>query len=273
MTSLPEDVASALDILRRWRPDILVDVRWLPSVESTMNVAASLAAEGAPAGLVIGADEQTSGRGRRGHTWYSPPGAGLYFSLVSRPALDASALPIVTLAAGVGVHIGVLKATGLSTDLKWPNDVLIGGRKVAGILAEGLSIGAPAQAAIIGVGINLRHAVYPLDVASGATSLEVELGWPPERGQVFVEILCGLVDSMAAVERDRDGILQAWRAAAPSAVGAEVGWTSSTGSGRGVTAGIDETGALLIQTPDSFERVIAGEIQWLTSAEPTANRE
>jgi BirA family biotin operon repressor/biotin-[acetyl-CoA-carboxylase] ligase len=263
MSSVPEDIASALDVMQRWRPDIAVDVRWMPSVTSTMDEAASLAAAGAPAGLVIVADEQTSGRGRRGHTWHSPPGAGLYVSWLSRPALGASDVALITLAAGVGVRRGLQRATGLASDLKWPNDVLIESKKVAGILAEGLSLGSPEQAVIIGVGINVRHAVFPSDVASSATSLEVELGWPPERAQVLIEVLCGLVDCVAEVESDRDGILRAWRAAAPSAVGANVEWMSSGGSARGVTAGIDDTGALLIQTADGLERVVAGEVRWL----------
>jgi BirA family transcriptional regulator, biotin operon repressor / biotin---[acetyl-CoA-carboxylase] ligase len=262
----PEDIASALDVLTRWRPDIRLDVRWLSTVSSTMDAVASLATEGAPAGVVVGADEQTSGRGRRGHTWQSPLGAGLYFSWLCRPALDASSLPLITLAAGVGVHRGIKLATGLSTDLKWPNDLLIDGRKVAGILAEGWSAGSPDQAVIIGVGVNLRHAVYPADVASRATSLEGELGRPPERGQVLVEILCGLADAVTAVERDRDGILRAWRETAPSAVGAHVTWTDATQTRRGVTAGIDGCGALLIQTADSLERVVAGEVSWLSPA-------
>jgi BirA family biotin operon repressor/biotin-[acetyl-CoA-carboxylase] ligase len=267
MTGLPEDIASALDILARWRSDIRFDVRWLPSVGSTMDAVASVAADGAPAGVVIGADEQTSGRGRRGHTWESPPGAGLYFSWLCRPSLDALALPLITLAAGVGVHRGIKQATGLSTNLKWPNDVFIDGRKVGGILAEGFSLGAPNQAVIVGVGINLRHAVYPPDVAARATSIEVELGGPPERAHVLVEVLCGLADAVTSVESDRDGILRAWREAAPSSVGTSVEWADMTGTRRGIAAGIDDCGALLIQTADSLERVVAGEVRWLAVGE------
>jgi BirA family biotin operon repressor/biotin-[acetyl-CoA-carboxylase] ligase len=267
VTTLPEDIASALDVMARWRPDIGLDVRWLDSVGSTMNEVAGLAAGGAPAGLVVGADEQTAGRGRRGHSWHSAPGAGLYFSWLCRPSLDAAGLPLITLAAGVGVHRGLRQATGLSTDLKWPNDLLAGGRKIAGILAEGCALGSPEQSVIVGVGINLRQTVYPPDIAARATSIEVELGRPCERGEVFVEVLCGLADAVASVEADRDGILRAWRDAAPSAVGASVEWTDVNGNHRGTAAGIDESGALLIQTSDSLERVVAGEVRWLSTAD------
>ena len=267
MIGLPEDIASALDVLGRWRPDVKLDVRWFDTVGSTMNEAASLASVGTAAGVVIGADEQTAGRGRRGHSWHSAPGAGLYFSWLCRPHLDVSTLPLVTLAAGVGVHRGIKTATGLSTDLKWPNDLLVEGRKIAGILAEGCALGSPDQAVIVGVGINLRHSVYPPDIASRATSIEAELGRPVERAPVLVEVLCGLVDAVAGLETDRDGILRAWRAAAPSALGTRVEWNDASGVRQGVTAGVDDDGALLIQTEVSRERVIAGEVRWLRDGE------
>jgi BirA family biotin operon repressor/biotin-[acetyl-CoA-carboxylase] ligase len=259
---VPEDIASALDIMGRWRPDVVLDVRWFDSVASTMDVAANLtAAEHAQ--VVVAADEQTGGRGRRGHTWHSPPGAGLYLSWVARPALDASAVPLVTLAAGVGVREGILRATGLAAELKWPNDLLVAGRKVAGILAEGVAIGSPGQAVVIGVGVNVRHAIYPQEIAARATSLEVELGWPPERGQLLVEILCGLIDRVAELQRDRDAILRAWREAAPSADGAPIEWTDVVSVKHGTTAGIDESGALLIRTPDGIDKVVGGEVRWI----------
>src|SRR5688572_17482896 len=132
-----------------------------------MDVAASMAAEGAAHGVVIAAREQTAGRGRRGATWVSPPGAGLYFSFIARPG-EQRTLPLITLAAGVGVRDGIVRSTGLEPVLKWPNDVLIGRRKLAGILAEGHALGSPAQAVVIGVGVNVRPASYPPDVAARA---------------------------------------------------------------------------------------------------------
>ena len=263
MTRLPADIATALAGLATSRPDHRFQVQWFEKTDSTMNLASGLAAGGAPAGTVVGADEQTAGRGRRGHTWQSPPGAGLYFSWLCRPALDASTLSLVTLAAGVGVHRGVKHATGVSTDLKWPNDVVIRGRKIAGILAEGCALGSANQAVIVGVGINLRRAAYPPDVAVRATSLEAELGREVDRGQLLAAVLTDLAEAVGALDRDRDGILRAWREAAPGAVGTAVEWTDPNGKRQGTAAGIDERGALLIRTADSLERVVAGEIRWL----------
>jgi BirA family biotin operon repressor/biotin-[acetyl-CoA-carboxylase] ligase len=235
-------------------PDARFDVRWHASLPSTMDVASALAHEGARHGVVIVADEQTAGRGRRGATWQSPPGAGLYFSFVARP--DHPALSLITLAAGVAVRDGVQAATGLAADLKWPNDLIVGPRKLAGILAEGISIGSPDQAVIVGVGVNVQPAAYPPDVAARATSVEGELGRSIDRGLLLSEILMALWDRLA--QRPGD-ILQAWRAASPNATGTPVEWDGK----HGTTAGIDDHGALLVKTNAGVERIIAGELRWM----------
>jgi BirA family transcriptional regulator, biotin operon repressor / biotin---[acetyl-CoA-carboxylase] ligase len=234
------------------------DVRWLPSTTSTMDVAAALAHDGARHGVVVVAEEQTAGRGRRGATWVSPPGAGLYCSFIARPKA-AKDLSLVTLAAGVAVRDGIAAASGLAADLKWPNDLIVGKRKLAGILAEGLAIGSPDQAVIIGIGINLQPAAYPPDVASRATSIEGELGRGVDRDALLAAVLISLWDRLAALEQTPGDILQAWRAASPNAVGTRVEWDGR----HGITTGVDDSGALLIKTPDRIERVIAGELRWM----------
>ena len=238
------------------------DVRWLSTTPSTMDVAAQLASEGARHGTVVAAEEQTAGRGRRGSTWQSPPGAGLYFSFVARPgaprAGGAATTALITLAAGVGVRDGITSATGLAVDLKWPNDLIIGRRKLAGILAEGMAIGTPEQAVIIGVGINIQPAAFPPDVSARATSLEGELGKAIDRGLLLASVLASLSARLARLEQSPGDILQAWRAASPNAVGTRVEWDGR----HGVTAGIDDTGALLVKTSGGVERVIAGPLTW-----------
>ena len=259
---LPDDLAPPFEALRERRPDARLDVRWHQSMPSTMDAASLLVQDGAPHGVIIGADEQTSGRGRRGTTWASPAGAGLYFSFVARPGSPqrgaASTLPLLTLAAGVGVRDGVQAATGLTVDLKWPNDLIIGKRKLAGILAEGVAIGSPHQAVIIGVGVNVREAVYPPDVETRATSIEGELGKSIDRGHVLAEILIALWDRLAQLDQRPGDILQSWRAASPNAVGTRVEWNGK----HGTTTGIDESGALLVTTTSGVERIIAGELMW-----------
>src|SRR5688572_11370511 len=237
-----------------------------------MDIATALAAQGAPHGVVVAAEQQTAGRGRRGSTWVSPPGTGLYFSYVVRPAFQAASpkpqaaspkpqapLSLLTLAAGVGVREGVANASGLQADLKWPNDLLVGKRKLAGMLAEGIAIGTPEQAVIVGVGVNVQPASYPPDVAARATSIEGELGRAVDRDAVLAAILDALSARLAALDQNAGDILQAWRAASPSAVGTRVEWDGH----RGVTAGIDDTGALLVKTASGVERIIAGELHWM----------
>jgi BirA family transcriptional regulator, biotin operon repressor / biotin---[acetyl-CoA-carboxylase] ligase len=254
---IPEVTGAALAALRERRPDAHLDVRWHASLPSTMDVASSLAHDGAHHGTVIVAEEQTAGRGRRGATWQSPPGAGLYFSFLSRPA-GAPGLSLITLAAGVAVREGVMAATGLCADLKWPNDLIVGRRKLAGILAEGLAIGSPEQAVIIGVGINLQPAAYSPDVSARATSIEGELGTSVDRDRVLCAVLISLWDRLALLQQSPGDILQAWRAASPNANGTRVQWDNHSG----VTAGVDESGALLVNTTDGVERIIAGTLQW-----------
>jgi len=239
-----------------------IDVRWHASVPSTMDVAAALAAEGAAHGVVVAAEQQTAGRGRRGSTWVSPPGAGLYFSCIARPRGPnegvASTLSLLTLAAGVGVRDGIAAASGLAPDLKWPNDLLVGRRKLAGILAEGLAVGTSDQAIVIGVGVNVQPAAYPPEVAVRATSIEGELGRAVDRDALLEAILAALWRRLAALEHSPGDILQAWRAASPTARGARVAWDGRSG----LTNGIDDTGALLVTTPSGVERIIAGELSW-----------
>ena len=154
---------------------------------------------------------------------------------------------------------GVRTATGLAADLKWPNDLIIGKRKLAGILAEGVAIGSPDQAVVVGVGVNLQPAAYPPDIAARATSIAGELGKRLDRGALLFEILIALWDRLAALELKPGDILQAWRAASPNAIGTRVDWDGK----HGTTAGIDDSGALLVKTTAGMERIIAGELQWM----------
>lgn len=246
--------------LQRALADLRFEVQWFDTVPSTMDIVTAAAARGASAGFVAIADQQTAGRGRRGHVWISPPGAGLYFSYLARPARHAG---LVTLAAGVAVREGVALSTGVPAHLKWPNDVMVGRRKLAGVLAEGAAVGTPDATVTIGVGLNLRPAAYPADVAARATNLESELGRPVAAAPVLVAILEHLADALRALDDDRPGdILQAWRRASPSSHGTVVSWIDGAHQRTGVTAGIDDSGALLVQTVSNLERVISGELQW-----------
>jgi len=259
---LPHELVDALARVRHRLGAVASTVHFFPSIGSTNDVALSLPAEG----VVVIADEQTAGRGRRGHTWFSPPGSGLYVSIVLAPARarhdPARATQLLTLAVGVALSAGIEAATGLRTDLKWPNDVFVQRRKLAGILAE--STGRPGGPVVVGYGINVGPMAYPPELRDRATSLETELGRSPDRFIVLAETLAAIASRYGDLLNGRfDAILDAWRASAPNASGARVSWTQPSGTRTGVTAGIDASGALLVRVGDTVERIVAGELTWL----------
>lgn len=235
---------------------------------STMDLAAAAVADGAPEGWLVVAGTQTAGRGRRGHQWWSPPGAGLYCSLVLRPpdvprkgeAVAPAAL--LTLAAGVAVADGIAAATGVQPALKWPNDVFCG-RKVAGVLAEGHGAGTASAAVVLGIGINLREGALPPEAATTATSLEAATGRSVTPGPVLSEVLVALATHYAHL---CDGhvahVLDAWRARATPFMGRTVRWDASGVSRAGQVDGLADDGALLVRTTEGIARIIAGEVRW-----------
>ena len=234
---------------------------WYQDVPSTNDLAAALAERGAREGCVVVANAQSAGRGRQGRSWVSPIGAGLYVSVVLRPAEDTR--PLLTIAAGVGVADGIETATGLVPELKWPNDLFICGRKVAGVLAEATS-SAAGTCVVLGFGINVSPAAYPPEVADRATSLERELGRAVDRGLLLAECLCGLADRYQDLANGRrDGVVEAWRGRAASMRGRSVQWNEAGVACEGVADSIDLTGALVVRTDAGLARVTAGEIQWL----------
>ena len=265
---LVEPLARAADRLGLFARRML----WYLEVPSTNDLAAVLAEGGAHEGCVVVANAQSGGRGRQGRTWVSPPGAGLYVSTVLRPAEHA--WPLLTIAAGVAVADGIHAATGLAPDLKWPNDVFVGGRKVAGVLAEASSsvAGADLQVGpnrgieyvVLGFGINVMPAAYPAEVAARATNLEEELGRPVDRGLLLAECLCSLAARYEDLQRGRTGaVVDGWRGRAASMLGRRVQWDAAGGAVEGVAADIDDTGALVVRTHRGLARVTAGEVRWV----------
>lgn len=238
------------------------------TIGSTNDVAASLAASGDDSeGAIVVADRQTAGRGRRGRQWFSPPGSGLYVSVVlapSRAQVDPRrATTLLTIAAGVAIAEGIQRATGVAVELKWPNDVYIGGRKLAGILAEAVGAGASIDRVVLGYGINIATAAFPPELAHRAIALESAAAGPVDRHAVLVETLAALAQRYDDLLEARfDAILDAWRGSARRATGATIAWTTAAGPQRGTTAGIADDGALLVEVEGRIERIVAGEIDW-----------
>jgi BirA family transcriptional regulator, biotin operon repressor / biotin---[acetyl-CoA-carboxylase] ligase len=156
--------------MKQWQSDYGQQIRWYASVGSTNDVAKAWADDGAPDGAVVSADEQTSGRGRRGNAWICPPGQALAFSQILRPTMPRALWSRLALIAGLAVA-KALEGCGLQAEVKWPNDVYVSGKKVAGILVE-----AGNEPVIVGVGINVNVSCFPDELAERATSLYLEQG-------------------------------------------------------------------------------------------------
>jgi len=275
---LPREFEEALEGSRHRLGRLGAPVVFFSSIASTNDVASAIARSGDGEGTVVIADEQTAGRGRRGHTWFSPAGSGLYVSIVLTPArarVDRErATTILPLAAGVALAESVDAIAALRVDLKWPNDLLVARRKLGGILAEAVSTSwAPGRegrqssgtvdAVVLGYGINVGPMAYPPELGDRATSLESELDRPVERAALWVETLAALSRRYEDLLDGRfDAILDAWRERAPASRGARVTWNTVGGPQAGITEGIDHLGALLVRVGDRVERIVAGEVVW-----------
>lgn len=242
-------------------------VVYFSETTSTNDRASAMADTGAGDGTLVIAAAQTAGRGRLGREWYSPPGAGLYFSIVFRTTRVA---PYLTLAAGVATARGIREASGLPVEIKWPNDVVtprssLGNRrrKLAGVLAEASSSAEGLQHVVLGIGINLSPAAYPRELADRASSIEAELGRPVDGWRVLGGVLTALAAEVSELEqRDASGCLRRWRALAPSVSGAAVEYDRPGGRVHGTAAGIADDGALLVRVGSGIDRVVAGDVIW-----------
>ncbi len=225
-------------------------VKWFPSADSTMTIAAQMAREGCPSGTVVGADQQTAGMGRQGRSWHSAPGAGLYISVVLRLDLGKESIPLLMLALGIATQQAVAEVSGLAPDLRWPNDVLLDGKKCAGILAN-----MEGDAIIAGIGINVSHESFPPELAGLATSLRLA-GAP---GVSRVALLGALVQAIDETCRTltNDGlaaICEMFTHASSYAQGRRV--RAEQDGIEGVTCGVNSAGFLLLRQDNGLETVI-----------------
>jgi BirA family transcriptional regulator, biotin operon repressor / biotin---[acetyl-CoA-carboxylase] ligase len=157
-------------------------MHYAPKTASTNSDALAAAREAAPHGSVYLADEQTAGRGRGNHSWHSVAGKGLYVSVLLRPELPPARLPLLPLAAGLAAAAAIHSVSGLTVDLRWPNDLLVGSRKTGGILVEAGTTSEMLPYAVLGIGINVHQREFPAGLATPATSLDLESGMPGDRG-------------------------------------------------------------------------------------------
>ena len=226
----------------------------LGRVDSTQTVAFALAADGAADRTVVVAQAQTAGRGRHGRLWLDEPGASLLTSIILRPRLEPARLPTLSLAAGVAVVEALERVTGLKPRLKWPNDVLVDGRKLAGILLES-RIG-PSPLVVLGIGVNLAQRVFPADLAERATSVRLATGRRVDADALLTALLESLDAWRTRLETEGWApIRERWRALTET-----LGRRVSIDGVEGVAVDVDEDGALIVAEGDVRRRVVAGEV-------------
>jgi BirA family transcriptional regulator, biotin operon repressor / biotin---[acetyl-CoA-carboxylase] ligase len=229
---------------------------------STNTDALAAAREGAPHGSVFFADEQTAGRGRGDHNWQSAAGQGLYLSVILRPSIAIEHMPLIPLAAGLAAAQAIGIATALEVDLRWPNDLLIGDRKVGGILVESKTEAGELAFAVVGIGINVHQRSFDANLSTPATSLELELRRTISRQALLISLLESLQHETWALQET--GLL----AAIPARVTFMSKWVSNRRvevhgpqSCVGITAGLDQHGFLLVQTNEGTVTVQTGGIR------------
>jgi BirA family transcriptional regulator, biotin operon repressor / biotin---[acetyl-CoA-carboxylase] ligase len=237
-----------------------IELHELDECDSTNDEASARAAAGAPHGTVVTAAAQRRGRGRLGRAWYSPPGENLYLSCVLRPELPASALPPVTLAAGVAVADAVA-AFGVRPAVKWPNDVVVAGRKLAGVLTEMTTRGDRLDFLVLGIGVNLGSRSFPPELAGVATSVALESGREVTPDRFRAELLPGLETWLDRFFRGGVAAVgPAWTERSGMA-GARVRVMAGGLPVEGTASGIAEDGSLDVRDDRGHHvRVVAGDV-------------
>ena len=232
------------------------------SLPSTNLEAARRAGEGAPEGLCVIAEEQTAGRGRLERHWVSPKHVGLYFSIILRPQFEQSAWPLLTLMAAVAVRDALLDAYDLETDIKWPNDLLSGERKICGILAEAIETPV-GRAVVLGIGINLTENAFPAELANVATSVSTATGQPPEREAILAALLAAISRwySLLNEPSGPEKIVAAWSSRSSYATGRFVQVSNGDEVWQGTTCGVERDGALRLRTESGEIKLVrAGDV-------------
>lgn len=237
------------------------------SLPSTNLEAARRASEGAQEGLCVVAAEQTQGRGRLGRQWASPKSAGLYFSILFRPAFAQSSWPLLTLMTAVAIQDALFESCALRTDIKWPNDLIAHEKKLCGILAE--TVDTPdGRAVVVGIGINLTQNSFPPELEDVATSVEDVSGGSPNLELVLECLVKALSVHYGKLQRPdgTNALVEEWCAHSSYCIGKRIRVTEGVESFIGTTRGVENDGALIVETENGVLKVIrAGDISSVRS--------
>ncbi|HEV2182247.1 MAG TPA: biotin--[acetyl-CoA-carboxylase] ligase [Candidatus Acidoferrales bacterium] len=231
-------------------------------VDSTNTVAMRLGEEGEAHGTVVVAEEQTSGRGRAGHSWHSEKAAGIYVSILLQPQISPMLAPALTLVAGLAAYDAIAEGSGLLPDIRWPNDVLLKGKKVCGILTEMQAEPDRVHFAVIGIGINVNQPKMPGELASVATSMRMETGRVHSRLELLARLLRHLDRYYNQfIAEGAAPILRRFAEVSSYFEGKRVRISTSTDNFVGTTAGLEPMGILRVKRDDGkIESVISGTV-------------
>ena len=234
------------------------DVRWFHEIDSTNRYLLDEAAQGAPEGVVAVADTQTAGRGRLGRQWQSPRDASLLVSILLRPALDAEHVPLLVTAAALTAAEVVERLAGIAACVKWPNDLLVADRKLAGVLAEAL----PGRAVVVGMGLNVHWDVVPPDLEGVATACNLESGIPVDRLDLLVEWLTrydARIDALATLHGR--AVLRGDVLARSATIGRRVRVELADRVVEGIASDLTELGHLVVMRDDGeLETIVSGDV-------------
>lgn len=237
-------------------------VKFYDAVDSTNLRAMQEAESGAPEGTLIVADMQTAGRGRRGRSWQSPAGTNVYFTLILRPDYKPDKTSMVTLVMALAVAEGIEAACGLQTQIKWPNDIVINGRKVCGILTEMRAERDSVQHVVAGAGVNVGLQAFAPELAEKATSLQAECGVRVSRASLMVHVMKAFEKYYGIFQDtlDLSGLREKYESLLVNR-DREVHVLDPGGDFAGVSRGINNAGELLVELPDGkLVTVYAGEV-------------
>ncbi len=235
-------------------------VRFLAETQSTMEAAAAWARDGAPEGAVVTTDHQLRGRGRRGRTWSDPPGMSLLSSIVVRPRISPQEAGWLPLAAAVGACAAIERVCGLRPEIKWPNDLLVGGRKLAGILVELTLEEQEIRHAVIGCGINVHQPRFPGELADRAVSLRQASGYQGSRAPLLAALVEEILAAAGQLADDPAALRARWLER-NCTLGREVLAHAAQGTVEGIAADVDDIGRLILRLPDgSTLAMSAGDV-------------
>lgn len=233
------------------------------TIGSTNDAALELGHSGAPHGTVVLAEQQTAGRGRVGRKWHSEKSNGIYMSVLLRPGISPVEAPLITLVAGLAARDAVAEQTGVVPDVRWPNDLMLGGKKCGGILTEMHAEPDRVQYVVVGIGINVNHETLPSDIRGLATSLRIETGHTQSRNELVVRLLRALDGYYNQFLRQgTEAILRRFREVSSYCEGKRVRVATATETYLATTAGLDSSGVLRVRRENGkTEPVLAGDVR------------